>query len=342
MQLKTQDLKSHLAGRLAPIYLVSGDETLLVQEACDQIMGAARAQGFSEREVMHADRTFKWGELIQAAASMSLFAERRILDVRVPDAKIDKDASAILREYAQDPAPDNLLLIRCGRLAPKQRQSAWFKALNQAGAILLVWPVGINELPRWLQGRLREADLQLRPEALAYLVERVEGNLLAAVQEIAKLKLSQLPTPIDLPSLMSVLEDASHYDVFELVDAIFAGDGKRISRMLRGLQAEGIAIFAIMGALTSQLRGVASGGYAGPPQRQPLVDKFKRRHDSDAIWAALAEAALIDSQGKGVLLGDEWQFLERWCLALAGEGKAKRKVPPLVTLEGAKQHLRRL
>lgn len=341
MQLKAQDLKGHLVSRLAPIYLISGDETLLVQEACDLITGAAREKGFTEREVIHVDRTFKWGELIQAAASMSLFAERRILDVRVPDDKIDKEASAVLREYAKDPAPDNLLLLRCGRLKPKQRQSAWFKALNDAGAIVLIWPVGINELPRWLQQRLREADLQLRPEALSYLVERVEGNLLAAVQEIAKLKLSQLPSPIDLTSLMSVLEDASHYDVFELLDAMFAGDGRRISRMLRGLKAEGIAIFAIMGALTSQLRGVASGGYAGPPQRQPLIDKFKRRHDSDAIWAALAEAALIDSQGKGVLLGDEWQSLERWCLHLAGDSAGKVQSPTLVTLERSKQYLRR-
>ncbi len=340
MQLKGNDLQSHLASRLAPIYLISGDETLLVQEACDQVMGAARAKGFSEREVMHADRTFQWGELIQAAASMSLFAERRILDVRVPDAKIDKDASAVLREYAKNPSPDNLLLLRCGRLKPAQRQSAWFKALNSAGAILLIWPIGINELPRWLQGRLRQADLQLRPEALSYLVERVEGNLLAAVQEIAKLKLSELPSPIDLNSLMSVLEDASHYDVFELLDAIFAGDGRRISRMLRGLQAEGIAIFAIMGALTSQLRGVASGGYSGPPQRQPLVDKFKRRHSSDSIWNALAEAALIDAQGKGQLLGDEWQSLERWCLRLAGDDKV-RQPQPLLGLEQSKQFRRR-
>ena len=340
MQVKSQDLNSHLASRLAPIYLVSGDEPLLVQEACDAIMATARQQGFSEREVMYAERGFQWAELVHSAASMSLFAERKILDVRVPDAKVDKDASAILRDYAKDPAPDTLLLLRCGRLAPAQRKSAWFKALDAAGAVVLIWNIGINELPRWLQGRLRQSELSLTPDALTYFVERVEGNLLAAVQEIAKLNLSQLASPIDLTSLMSVLEDASHYDVFELLDAMLMGDGKRLSRMLHGLQAEGVAVFAIMGAFTSQLRAMLAGGYIpGPPQRQKLVDRFMRRHDAASIKAALAEIALIDAQGKGVLLGSEWQSLERLCLRLAADPKTASLALP--TLEDQKQYLRR-
>jgi hypothetical protein len=157
VQVKSSDLVGALERGLAPLYFISGDDTLLVEEACDAVLRAARAQGFDERSVLHADSGFKWNDVLQDAASMSLFAARRVIDLRVPGAKFDRDASEVLRRYAQQPAADTLLLIRSPRLEARQRSSAWFKALEQAGVVVLVWPVGQRELPRWLGGRLRAA-----------------------------------------------------------------------------------------------------------------------------------------------------------------------------------------
>lgn len=318
MQLKATELHDHLAGGLAPLYLVAGDEALIVQEACDAIVVAAQAQGFDERSVLHVERGFSWGDIVQDAASLSLFAARRIIDVRVPGNSFDREASTMLRAYADRPHADTLLLIRSGRLDPRQRSSAWFKALGKAGVIVLVWPVTAAELPRWLDGRLRMAGLDLQQDARALLAQQVEGNLLAAVQEIEKLKLAGLPAPVTAEALTGVLENSAHYDVFQLIDAILAGQVVRVSRALRTLRQEGAALFAILGALTSQLRRMQAGQRL-PPQRQRLVDGFLRRLGSaEVIDRVLAQCALVDAQGKGQLLGDAWISLENLCLRLAG------------------------
>lgn len=317
MNVKPQDLSSQLSGQLANVYFVSGDETLLVQEACDQIIAAARAMGFSERSVMYAETGFRWHDVLQDAASMSLFADKKIIDIRVPGSKFDKEASEVLRQYVERLPEDTLLLIRCARLDARQRQSAWFKALDSIGVMVLVWPVGNNELPRWMNQRLHQAGLKLAPDALNYLLERIEGNLLAAVQEIAKLKLLNLPEPVNLADLMAAVEDASHYDVFELIDAVFAGDGARVSRMVQGLREEGVALFAILGAFNSQIRRL-TGNARMPPHRQRLVQGFLLRING-ATDAVLSQTALIDAQGKGALFGDAWLSLERLLVRLAGE-----------------------
>lgn len=318
MQVKPTELDGALARGLAPVYLISGDDTLLVQEACDSVVAAARSQGYSERSVLHAEAGFNWNDVIQDAASMSLFAERRIVDVRVPSGKFDKDASEVLRRYADQPAEDTVLLIRTVRLEKRQRDSAWFKALDRAGVAVLIWGVDFAELPRWLAGRVKHAGLTLEPDALNLLAERVEGNLLAAVQEIEKLKLADLESPIGVAALAAVLEDAARYDAFELIDATLAGDGRRVSRMLPTLRQEGVALFAILGALTSQLRRIADGGFL-PAPRKRLVSGFLRRIGSvDTIPRVLAECALVDAQGKGQIPGDAWLSLEEVLLRLAG------------------------
>ena len=149
---------------------------------------------------------------------MSLFAQRRIVDVRVPAGKLDREASEVLRSYMSAPMVDTLILLRTERLEPKKRNSAWFKALAEGGVVVLIWPIRAAELPRWVQGRLRHAGLEFDGPALSYFCQRVEGNLLAAVQEIEKLALAGLPQPISIDPLAAALEDASHYDTFELLD----------------------------------------------------------------------------------------------------------------------------
>lgn len=315
MQIKPEHLSSSLAKGLQPAYLIAGEETLLVQEACDAVLAAATAAGFSERSVLHVEPGFSWHELLHEAASLSLFAQRKVLDVRVPADKFDRQASDALREYLASPSPDNLLLLRSGRLDARRRAGAWFKALDQKGVVVLVWPLGRRELPGWLARRAKAAGLELDRQALAHLADRVEGNLLAAAQEIEKLALAGLPQPIDAQRLAAAVGDASHFGAFELIDAVFAGDGIRVRRVLAALREEGVSLFAILGAFCSQLRGIEDNRWM-PPQRKRLIPGFTRRAGAPA--QALAELALIDLQGKGALRGDAWLSLERLLLRQCG------------------------
>ncbi len=311
MQVRAEALGARLHKGLAPVYLVSGDETLLVEEACDAILGAARGQGYSERRVMHVEAGFDWSELAIESASQSLFAERKVMDLRTPANKFDRKASECLRSYAAAPPQDALLLIRTGRLERRQRSSTWFKALDKLGIVVLVWPVGVRELPRWLDRRLRDAGLNLDRDAFAYFRERVEGNLLAAVQEIELLRLLDLQQPIGAAAIAAAVEDASRYDPFELIDAALAGDARRVRHMIRTLRQEGVAAVAVVAALASQLRRIDSGAWL-PTHRKSLAAGFKRRVGS--LGSVLAELAVIDQQVKGVVFGDPWLSLERTLL----------------------------
>lgn len=335
MELKSADLGRALARGLLPVYLVSGDETLLVQEACDTIIAAARAAGFGERLIMHADTTaFDWNEVVQETASLSLFADRRVIDVRVGGGKLGREGADVLTAFARNPGPDTLLLVRCARLEKQQLATAWYKALVAAAAVVRIWPVEFRELPRWLGERLAAAELRLTDQALGALAERVEGNLLAAVQEIEKLKLHELPQPITLEALLGVLEDSAHYGTFELIDAVLQGDAARVVRMLAGLRQEGVAVFALLGAFAGQLRGMA-GRVPMPPQRARLVGEFERRLGRRTTpGALLATCALIDAQGKGELPGDPWVSLEELLLGLCtlrapGASTALRELHPI-------------
>ncbi len=321
MQVKVEEVDSHLASRLMPIYLISGDETLLVEEACDAVIRAASAAGYSERSIHHVDTGFHWHNLTHDAASLSLFAQRKILDVRVPVKKFDREASDALREWVSQiedsgpGEPDSLLLLRTTRLEPRQRNSAWFKALDKVGCITLIWPISPAQLPRWLKARANGAGVTVSGEALQYLADRIEGNLLAAAQEIDKLALLDLPQPIGLETLVAILEDTSRYNSFDLLDAVMAAQPAKATKVLKSLREEGVALFAILGALTSQLRRI-DNPKGLPPARQRLLQQFAKRIKNPAI--VLAECAVIDQQGKGQLQGDAWLSLENLLLRLAG------------------------
>ncbi|HAR31246.1 MAG TPA: DNA polymerase III subunit delta [Gammaproteobacteria bacterium] len=303
---------------LAPIYLIAGDETLLVEEACDSVLEAARHAGFEEREVLRVESGFDWQRLGAAAASLSLFATRRIIDLRVPDSAFGREGGEALAAYAAHPPEDTLLLIRAGRLDARQRGSAWHRAVAAAGVVVTIWPVNANELPRWLEERLRKAGVTVTRDALTLFAERVEGNLLAAVQEVQKLALQGLPQPLDTEALLGVLEDAANFDAFELVDATLGGDARRVARVIRALEEAGVAVFAVLGALVSQLRRLRAGEYL-PPQRQRMAAEFLRRVGGpDGVERMLAICALIDAQGKGEVPGDPWRSLSELLLRAAG------------------------
>lgn len=317
MQIKLEDLQTQVGTGLLPVYLVSGDETLLVEECCDAIIRAARDAGYTERSIHHVEGSYKWHDLNHDSSSMSLFAEKKVLDVRVPVKKFDREASDALRSWLEDigPTGESLLLIRTTRLEPRQRSSAWYKAIDKAGGVTLIWPLSPRELPRWVTQRLNQAGLQAERDAVQYLCDKVEGNLLAAAQEVEKLALLDLPAPISVEAMASSLEDSSRFTTFDLIDATMGGDPKRVVHILDVLRQEGVALFAILGALTAQLRRLHDGGRL-PPARQRLVQDFARRI-RDPL-PVLAECALIDQQGKGQKRGDPWISLEKMLLRLAG------------------------
>ena len=318
MQVKPEVFPELLEKGLKQIYLVSGDEELLLNEFSDQLISKARSEGFTERKIIHVERGFSWKSLEQELSSMSLFAEKRILELRLPASKFDKEASEVIRNIVSDHVRwrDNLILFRTERLQPRQRSSAWFKAIDSIGIICLVWPIEPSQFPRWLAARAAQRGIRLDGEALHYLTDKVEGNLLAADQELSKIELMQFKPPIGLTDLVASLEDASHFSTFDLIDLVFAGDSKKVLKAVRLLRFEGVSIFAILGALTSQLRRINEP--RGLPQgRLRAMQSFKQRSNF-SLYDWLAECSVVDSAGKGLLRGDEWIYLEHLLMVMSG------------------------
>ncbi|MYE22713.1 MAG: DNA polymerase III subunit delta [Gammaproteobacteria bacterium] len=323
MQIKSNQLQRHLdAGRFAPIYLVSGDEPLLVDEACASIVAAAEANGFSDRTRFDLAVDGGLEEALAGAANLSLFASKRMLDIRLPAKGLDRKGSDTIRRYLGSPPPSTMVLCRAVGLDWRTKSSAWHRAIDKAGAVVQVWPVGARELPRWLDQRCRASGLHLDGEAISILAERVEGNLLAATQEIEKLRLSGRAGTIGADEMRDAVGDSAHFDTFQMIDAAFAGQGGRACRMARVLRQDGIPIFMVMGALVNQLRRareVAAGGSPRMPRnRAQQVKRAVQRLGADRIDALLRAAAVLDLQSKGMLRGDAWQSLERMVVAIAG------------------------
>ncbi len=319
MQIRPEQLSGHLEGPLAPVYLICGGEPLLVQEACDELIAAASGQGYSERQIMHVETSFSWAELRDSTANMSLFAERRLLDLRLTPKQFNRAASDALRAYLEAPAEDVLLLVRTERLDSKQRNTAWFKAFQKSAGVVQVWPVGVAEMPRWLARRCERAGIILDQDALMFFSERMEGNLLAAVQEIEKLKLLDLAQPVSLGTLQEAVLDSSHYDAFDLTDAALAGQPGRVRHIIAVLRQEGIQPLAAHGAFVSQLRQLIEGPRRGlPQQRERLLREAGRRLGPRDLEQLLIDSALVDQRVKGLRQGDPWRTLESLLLRLAG------------------------
>lgn len=323
MQIRAEQLQRHLeAGDLRHIYLVSGDEQLLVDEACDEVVAAATDLGFDERTIFEAMPRAPWDELFSEAGNLSLFATKRLLDVRIPPRGLDRAGSDAIRRYLEAPLADTLVLCRAAGLDWRQRNNAWYKAIDRAGAVIPVWPVVGRDLPRWLDRRCRREGLELGRDALDALAERVEGNLLAAVQEIAKLKLLHGEGRLGVAEVENGVGDAAHFDTFELIDAAFAGRGARVTRMLGILRQEGVAVFMVIAALASHLQRAAELAAGGNPRiarsRLPTLNASVRRLGPQGIDELQKECALLDLQSKGMLRGDAWRSLERVLLGVAG------------------------
>ena len=343
MELRPDRLERQLASEpLRPVYRVAGAEPLLVQDAAAAIRARAREEGYGERQVLDAEGNFDWNELARGVATLSLFATRRLFDLRLPTGRPGTDGAKALVEYCERAAPDTVLLVTTQDWSTKHK-GKWTDVIAAAGHVVPVWPLKPHELGEWLQRRLRRRGLVATPDALRLLQDRVEGNLLAAAQEIDKLALAIAPgtgpaaEPIDVVRMEQLVADSSRFDVFRLFDAALAGEAGRAVRMLAALRAEGEQVAGLMPMIASQvvtLAGIARAAERGGvvaamraahvwENKQALYRRALERQSAPRWEAFAAECGRIDRTAKGRGDGDAWILLERLLVAIA-DPRARR------------------
>ena len=321
MQLRLDALEAHLAKGPAGLYVVYGDEHLLAQEACDRIRAAARAGGFTDRSVFTVERYFDWSSLIGASQSMSLFGDRQLVELRIPNGKPGKEGADALKTMASADNPDVLTLITLPRLDAATQKAAWFAAITGAGVAIKVDPIERAQLPMWVGQRLAQQGQRVAPgeegrRALQFIADRVEGNLLAAHQEIQKLGLLYpAESVLTFEQIHDAVLNVARYDVFKLNEAMLTGDVGRLARMLDGLKGEGEAAVLVLWALVEEVRTllrIKRGVAAGKPlatllrenrvwgPRERLIGPALARVTESALEKALSLAAKLDRQVKGL------------------------------------------
>ncbi|MFT3763086.1 MAG: DNA polymerase III subunit delta [Pseudoxanthomonas sp.] len=326
-------------GPLLPAYLIAGPEMLRVLEAADAVRAAARVQGIGEREVFDADgRDFDWNSLESAFNAPSLFSARRLLELRLPSGKPGKEGAEVIAGFCADPPADVVLLVTAGEWS-KSHAGKWSEAIGRIGATAVAWAIKPHEMNGWVESRLRAKGLRAGRDAVQVLVERVEGNLLAAAQEIDKLALLADGQTLDAAAMETLVADAARFDVFRLIDAMLSGQGAQAARMLAGLRAEGENVAGLLPMIVRTLlqcaaltKAQARGGNLGAEMksqgiwesRQAPFKRALQRHANPARWDRfVAEASRIDRTAKGRGDGDAWLLLERLLLAVA-DAKATR------------------
>lgn len=332
MLLKGEQLAAHLERDLRPLYVLYGDDPLLVIEAADAIRAKARQQGYSEREVLTVLPQFDWGTLLAAGGNMSLFGDKKLIDLRIPTGKPGKEGSAALQQWCQNLSMDNLLLITLPELDWREEKAAWFTALVNAGVAIKLMAPPLAELPGWIAGRLRRQQQSADLESLKFVAERVEGNLLAAHQEIQKLGLLYPTGQLTLAQIRDAVLNVARYDIDSLREALLAGDVGRLTRTLDGLMQEGEAPPLVLWAMSEEIRAltiIRAGIDAGRPvdlllkdakvwgPRAAPVKKALQRLTTASLEAALQHAGKIDRLAKGIGQGNIWEEFLRLGLRLA-------------------------
>jgi DNA polymerase-3 subunit delta len=336
MQLRPEALDGQLAKGLAPLYVITSDEHLLALEAADKIRSKARAQGYSERDVLTVERSFKWGELLAANQAMSLFGDKKLIELRIPGGKPGKDGSAALQNYAKDLNPDNLTLITLPKLDWQTAKAAWVGSLQQAAVYIEIPNVERAALPGWIGMRLSSQGQSADRHSLDFIADRVEGNLLAAHQEIQKLGLLHEPGKLSFEQVQDAVLNVARYDVFKLSEAMLAGDPARLVRMLEGLKGEGEALPLVLWAVSEEIRtllklksGMAQGRPLGALMkeyriwgpRERMMEPALRRVALPTLEAAMREAAQVDRMVKGLrakqFAGDAWDAMLQLALRVA-------------------------
>lgn len=342
MNIHADRLPDQLARGLAALYVVVGDEPLAAQEAADAIRAAARAGGHSERTVYTVQGRYNWQGIFASGDNLSLFAERRLTEIRIPSGKPGVDGAKALETYAAKLPADTLTLISLPGLEWKTMQSRWFAALAKTGVVVEAKPIDRTALPGWIDRRLAKQDLHADRAALEFLADQVEGNLLAAQQEIDKLGLLLPPGMVTLANVEHAVVDVSRLEADALQDALYAGDGARFAQIVTDLKDAGEAVPAILWQVSSSVQlllrlklTVAQGDslsavmrtlWGRDKQRAPQIERALKRLSLAQLETALADLALIDRQAKGLeRVGDPWDTLLRMGMNLAQPGSTGKR-----------------
>ena len=331
MNVRPDQLSASISKTVYPVYLVSGDEPLQQMESLDVIRSFLREQEYAEREILDVDAQFDWHRLMEEAANMSLFASRRIVELRLPSAKPGRQGSQVIKEYLSRPPEDTVLIINAGKVDASAKKSAWYKSVEQNGLVVQCWPVPVEKLSIWLKQRFKAHDMDADNEVLAYISQHVEGNLLAADQEIEKLFLLLGPGKITYADVAEAVTSQSRYSVFELVDMLLTGNMKRVIKIVSGLKAEGVVPVVINWALTKDIRLLTQAAQnqssaelllkrSGVWQtRMGLFKACLSRHSHRSLQMMLKRCAYIDAVSKGVVDANVWDEIETLCVRLAGK-----------------------
>ncbi len=329
MRLKPEQLNTSLQKGLAPVYFLSGDEPLQLGEAADAIRKTARQLGYNSREIFSVEANFAWNQLALSADSLSIFSDKKIIELRVASGSVGTEGAKALTTYCERLPQDTLLLISIGKITTATLKTKWLESIDKVGVIVQVWSLEGQDLLNWLQQRLQHHGLQVESDGIKLIAARIEGNLLAANQEITKLYVLHGAAKLSTAQIEDAVADSSRYDVFKLVDAILSAQINRIIKILSGLRSEGIAAPVVLWALTREARSLIkiklalSSGQSKDivfrnnqiwDKRKALVDKALSRLKLTDLNHILILCAKADRQIKGQQSGDAWETLLTVCL----------------------------
>lgn len=334
MILKPDALIPSLKKSLPPLVWISGDDPLLMQEACDDVRALAREKGFTEREIMHAGKDFNWSDLLHSTNSLSLFAERKLIELRLTTVKLDQAQKSILHALLETPSEDNLILISSPKLEKAMLKAKWFAPIDKNAAVVQIWPVKSNELPGWIAHRLQHYGMQADRDAIQLLADRVEGNLLAATQEIEKLHVLHDGSTLDARTIAQSVADSSRHSVYDLIDCCLLGRADKALNILHHLKAEGEAHLPISNALLREVRtllqlseqidaghnilGVIKAAHVWY-NRQAAVEAVLKRTSLKEFENMLQKLRLIELSIKGSLAANPWDELQSLVMDLSGQ-----------------------
>lgn len=336
MRLQPQQLKQHLEQGLKPLYVLTGDEPLAQRECLDELRQAARDSGMDERASLTVDRYFNWQQISAFGQSISLFASQRLLEINIPNGKPGIEGCKALQALAEKPIEDTVVIIILPKIDWKDQKSAWYSSLEQSSVFLVLQEIGTQQLPQWIAKRLASQGQQTDAATLEFIAHQVEGNLLAAHQEIQKLGLLYPKGVLTSEAVREAVLNVSRYDAFQLGEAVLAGDSERTVRILQGLQDEGAQPVAVMNPLLwvleplvkikqAEARGESISTVMQQARiygdRQNLVKRAIARLSMRQLQAALFKLAEIDKTAKGLLKGDAWLEISRLCFGLAKIGR---------------------
>ena len=341
MRLKVDQLSRHLQqSSLLPVYLISGDEPLQLLESADLIRSSARQQGYQERVVFEVDKQFQWQSLLDECSAMSLFSSMKIIELKLGSSKPGREGGKIINEYLQQAPEGTLLLITADKLDRSAQSTKWFKSIDNAGATIIVWPIEYEQLPNWITQRAKASGKKIDRNAAELIATRIEGNLIAAAQEISKLCLLVADEQISIDDVMQSVVDSSRYDVFKLIEAAYNGDTDRTATMLNGLRSEGLDPMAVYGAIiwdyrrlckmlfdsqNNSLESVFAQYRVWAESRKRAIRSIDKRHSLENLYQYLIQANKLDQTIKSANRSNAWNELLAFLLHLASPKQTQKQ-----------------